>query len=560
VKLRRALAATLLGTALIAGFLAAQALSTPMSTQATCGAAQKTKSAKALSAYKKQMRRQRAAFFRTHTKPKQRARFVKAQNARLAKLKKAASCVARRPTATTRTPPATPTTPPGTPTSTTPPPTTTTSPTPTTPTSPPDATGTVMRPGEVLRPGRSLGSEYGQYRLTMQEDGNLVLYVDRSARPLWHTHTHGHPGAWAVMQTDGNLVVYDSAHRALWSSETAGHAGAYLAVQRDSNLVVYSPASQPLWASGLSNNELRTDEILVAEQYVKALNGRYHLYMQADGNLVLYKEGGPALWWTGTYGHPGAWAIMQADGNFVVYSPNSSPLWHAHTAGHAGANLVVQDDSNLVIYYGGPAIWNIGIRDAPPPPPPAAGGHWLPFRGTYSNAIGCTWNNGCTSPTPGYHGYPAIDFMVSYGTPVYASVSGTVTGYGGCAPNGGPVNCGPNNFGNAIKISSSDGRDAWYGHLSSLVRTSGHVGAGELVAYTGKSGKAFGTHLHYEERPSGGGWGSQVDPGPLKARHGGTTATYPQALGYSGWAATPCGQQFGEPCAARHTIRSDGVG
>jgi surface antigen len=220
-----------------------------------------------------------------------------------------------------------------------------------------------MKPGEALRPGRSLGSEHGQYRLTMQADGNLVLYVARSDRPVWHTHTHGHPGAWAVMQTDGNLVVYDTSGTALWHSGTGGHPGAYFAVQRDSNLVVYDSASRPLWASGLRNDQLRANEVLVAEQYLKALNGKYHLYMQADGNLVLYKEGGPALWSTGTHGHPGAWAIMQGDGNLVVYGSGGSPLWNAQTAGHPGANLVVQGDSNLVIYHGGPAIWNIGIRD-----------------------------------------------------------------------------------------------------------------------------------------------------------------------------------------------------
>ena len=51
------------------------------------------------------------------------------------------------------------------------------------------------------------------------------------------------------MQTDGNLVIYNSAGNALWQSGTGGHNGsAYtLAVQNDSNLVIYSPTGV-LWA------------------------------------------------------------------------------------------------------------------------------------------------------------------------------------------------------------------------------------------------------------------------------------------------------------------------
>ena len=51
--------------------------------------------------------------------------------------------------------------------------------------------------------------------------------------------------------------------------------------------------------------------------------------MQTDGNLVAYlKAGGgttTAEWSSGTYGHPGAYAVMQPDGNLVVYSQGGGP-------------------------------------------------------------------------------------------------------------------------------------------------------------------------------------------------------------------------------------------
>ncbi|MGW7817345.1 hypothetical protein ACWGLF_04255, partial [Streptomyces puniciscabiei] len=52
--------------------------------------------------------------------------------------------------------------------------------------------------------------------------------------------TSGHSGAYAYMQTDGNLVVYSSTGTALWSTHTNGHSGAYAVMQNDGNFVVYT--------------------------------------------------------------------------------------------------------------------------------------------------------------------------------------------------------------------------------------------------------------------------------------------------------------------------------
>lgn len=75
-------------------------------------------------------------------------------------------------------------------------------------------------------PAKPYAATYG---LLMQGDGNLVLellphgYAQLKDRiPLWSSGTTGHPGAYAVSQGDGNLVVYAPGHRPLWSSNTAG--------------------------------------------------------------------------------------------------------------------------------------------------------------------------------------------------------------------------------------------------------------------------------------------------------------------------------------------------
>jgi len=69
----------------------------------------------------------------------------------------------------------------------------------------------------------------GNLKLTMQGDGNLVLYQGNTA--LWNSATFGQVCAanacQAVLQSDGNLVVYNGS-TALWNSQTGGHPEALL--------------------------------------------------------------------------------------------------------------------------------------------------------------------------------------------------------------------------------------------------------------------------------------------------------------------------------------------
>lgn len=98
--------------------------------------------------------------------------------------------------------------------------------------------------GGVLRPGQALVA--GEYVLSMQGDGNLVIY--RGGRAEWATRTDRNPGAFLAFQTDGNAVVYSSAGRPLWNTGTHGRGGNVLVMQADGNLVIYRPDGRPVWA------------------------------------------------------------------------------------------------------------------------------------------------------------------------------------------------------------------------------------------------------------------------------------------------------------------------
>jgi hypothetical protein len=107
---------------------------------------------------------------------------------------------------------------------------------------------------DALFVGQSLVSDNCYYHLDMQGDGNLVLYAGPgtgSAR--WATNTRGHDEPYAIVQGDGNFVVYNiDPMQTLWNAGTSRGARSVLWLQNDGNLVVYpatSPGKDYWWAS-----------------------------------------------------------------------------------------------------------------------------------------------------------------------------------------------------------------------------------------------------------------------------------------------------------------------
>ena len=221
--------------------------------------------------------------------------------------------------------------------------------------------------GTVLGVGDYMYSSNHAYFLVMQGDGNLVLY-HRAAQgnvALWSSGAQG-GGAFAQMQYDGNLVVYNGGV-AKWSSNTADFPSSTLRVQDDGNLVIYNAGHAVWsWSPGYTGDTGGPGTVLAAGQYMYSSNHAYFLVMQGDGNLVFYHraaQGNVALWSSGAQGG-GAFAQMQYDGNLVVYNGGVAK-WNSGTAGHAGAFFRVQDDSNFVIYEGNSALWTRASGGSP---------------------------------------------------------------------------------------------------------------------------------------------------------------------------------------------------
>ena len=109
-----------------------------------------------------------------------------------------------------------------------------------------------MGANEKITVNQSIKSCDGRFQLILGGDGNLVLYQGGTA--LWAAGTAGKPSADAIMQGDGNFVVYSASGSPLWSSNTAGNNGASLVVQDDGNVVIYSASGATLWSTNTAGH------------------------------------------------------------------------------------------------------------------------------------------------------------------------------------------------------------------------------------------------------------------------------------------------------------------
>jgi hypothetical protein len=129
-----------------------------------------------------------------------------------------------------------------------------------------------LNPGESLGPNQELRSNNGRYYLVMQSDGNLVLYEGAASTAIarWDTGTWGLDPDFqpvrADMQQDGNFVLYSATGDPVWATGTDGYGGSRLVMQDDRNLVIYDPANRPLWATNTEVEVLRPTEPFNAGQ------------------------------------------------------------------------------------------------------------------------------------------------------------------------------------------------------------------------------------------------------------------------------------------------------
>lgn len=209
--------------------------------------------------------------------------------------------------------------------------------------------GDRLNAGAALVPGAYLRSADGRYTLVMQpEDGNLALYGRGGA--IWAWGTAGNPGAHAVMQTDGNFVLYKGS-TPVKATNTAGR-GAYLKLQEDANIVVYQ-GSTPLWSRYAAQGPVQIINGSIADQ-AERRSGYYGQECLRFVSDMIAASGGPRYWFPGdpsTYN--AQWAskatriasLEEAErGDIIQWTGGRSPHTAIVTASGANPSVI---DSNV---------------------------------------------------------------------------------------------------------------------------------------------------------------------------------------------------------------------
>lgn len=116
-----------------------------------------------------------------------------------------------------------------------------------------DSSGAKASP--YMRANDKLLSTDGRWSLIMQTNGNLVGTTVSNPMAFWWTSKSadkGKPPYTAVMQPDGNFVIYDSVNKAVWNTGSGGKTNPpyQFNLQTDRNLVIYDSKGKAVWNSG----------------------------------------------------------------------------------------------------------------------------------------------------------------------------------------------------------------------------------------------------------------------------------------------------------------------
>jgi len=116
--------------------------------------------------------------------------------------------------------------------------------------------------GTTFEKDKRYYSEDNRYALLFQSDGNLVVYKmagTQISKAIWSSGTNGIAVKSCVFQADGNLVLYNYSNKPVWSAfkkrcDFCPAGASWMAMQSDGNLVIYDTTypstSKVLFASG----------------------------------------------------------------------------------------------------------------------------------------------------------------------------------------------------------------------------------------------------------------------------------------------------------------------
>jgi N-acetylmuramoyl-L-alanine amidase len=197
----------------------------------------------------------------------------------------------------------------------------------------------------------------------MQTNGSLV--DSHGTTPIWGITNRDDAGAHAVMQTNGDFVIYDG-QRVVWTSGTdkAGDSGSAMRIDNNGAIEIKTPAGHAIWRS-YPSSVLASGTTLLGGSILLSPNQLFKLAMERGGDLALY-SGSTLIWHISPVDGAGDSLSMNRGGDLVL-TKGSRLLWHSGTdrTADAGAVLTLENSGDLaVIASGNKQIWGT-IPDEP---------------------------------------------------------------------------------------------------------------------------------------------------------------------------------------------------
>lgn len=106
-----------------------------------------------------------------------------------------------------------------------------------------------------MEKGEGLTSRNEEYVFLMRLDGYLALSYNNIKRVLWKTESTTRLAERLVMESSGNLVLYDGEDKPVWQTYTTG-AGDYVILEDNANLVVYDSDGLEVWSTGTATSKI----------------------------------------------------------------------------------------------------------------------------------------------------------------------------------------------------------------------------------------------------------------------------------------------------------------
>lgn len=210
--------------------------------------------------------------------------------------------------------------------------------------------------GATLASGASLVSPNGEFQLTMQSSGDLVLSLS-GGRSLWHSATSGHPGATAIMRPDGHLAVLSASSTVLWQSPGTATAGSNVQLTNLGKFSITHGAATT-WAATGRFSTLIVGDTLHPGWAISSPDGRCRLFLYGNGELRLIGADGQRLWTDSVTGVTHATLTLQSDGNLLTRNAAGHVVWASSTRLHAHTRIVVTNRGTIqLLGSGGGLLW-----------------------------------------------------------------------------------------------------------------------------------------------------------------------------------------------------------